>query len=630
MCLKIGYTDYKNLPTQEIIMKNKYILPSFLLCSFASQTTLAETQAELVKDIWQGSESSVSTSPIITINNKAFFFANDNEHGKELWQSDGTATGTKLFKDILPGPDSSNPIAMTLVGENIFLITEASPHGLIKIDSTTGESIVLVTSNEGAVDTIGHSEPSPFANLTNIDGTLFFSLYSSEQNGYQPWESDGTIEGTKQVSSISFNSPIKHWSIQNNNVIFGEGNKLWFSTRSNLAAIKINGEFNYLDSQLVKMNNATYFISDSQTQSAATLRKYDGSEISLVKLMEPNAYFASKLINVNGSLFFTLRHFENKTTSLWKSDGTADGTVLLKKIPNNHPDGFFKSLTHLNSTIFFTSSNELWKSDGTADGTVLVQSFPIGDPNLPRNPYLFEANDAIFLSLSDSGSNEIRKVDEAGIAEEYVLPEETMISFSPVSYFIFTINNGLFSFLDNETYGKELFQLNNNPTVETTPPTCATGLDPQTIQAGEGTALWWWSQNATTGSINNGIGNVTVPSDYKWIHPAETTTYTLTAKGTNGATTSCETTLIVEDNTATPPVCEMGADPQMITAGEGTALWWWSQNVSSATINNEKWSVSVPSDYTWFYPSETATYTMTAIGDDGETASCKTTIEVTQ
>ena len=78
-------------------MNNKYILPSLLLCSFASQSTLAETQAELVKDIWQGSESSVSSSPIITINNKAFFFANDGEHGKELWQSDGTATGTKLF-----------------------------------------------------------------------------------------------------------------------------------------------------------------------------------------------------------------------------------------------------------------------------------------------------------------------------------------------------------------------------------------------------------------------------------------------------------------------------------------------------------------------------------------------------
>ncbi len=609
-------------------MKNKYILPSLLLCSFASQTTLAETQAELIKDIWQGSESSMSTSPIITINNKAFFFANDSEHGKELWQSDGTETGTKLFKDILPGPDSSNPVAMTLVGENIFLITEAALYGLIKIDSTTGESTVLATSNEGAVDTIGHSEPSPFANLTNIDGSLFFSLYSSERNGYEPWESDGTLEGTKRVSSISFNSPIKHWSIQNNNVIVGKGNDLWFSTRGDLSAIKIDGEFNYLDSQLVKMNNATFFISNSRTHSAATLRKYDGSDISLVKLMEPNAYFASKLINVNDTLFFTLRHFENKTTSLWKSDGTADGTVLLKQIPNNHPDGFLQSLTHLNDTVFFTSSNELWKSDGTPDGTVLVQSFPVGDPDFPENPELFNVNNSLFLKIESHQNNEIRVLNEAGIVEEYVLPEETRIRFHPEAFF--SINGKVFSFLDNETYGKELFQLNNNPIVEATPPTCATGVDPQTIQAGEGTALWWWSDSALTANINQGIGSINLPTDFKWLYPEETTTYTVTATGPDGATATCEATIVVEGQAeATPPVCEMGADPQIIRPGQGTALWWWSDNVSSASIDNDIGSVTVPSDYKWFYPAQTTTYTMTVVNENGVATSCKTTIEVT-
>ncbi len=609
-------------------MNNKYILPSLLLCSFASQSTLAETQAKLVKDIWQGSESSVSSSPIITINNKAFFFANDGEHGKELWQSDGTATGTKLFKDILPGPDSSNPIAMTLVGESIFLITEGAPYGLIKIDSTTGESTVLVTSNEVAFDTIGHSEPSPFANLTNIDGSLFFSLYSSERNGYEPWESDGTIEGTKRVSNISFSDPIKHWSTQNNNVIFGKGNELWFSTRSNLAAIKIDGEFYYLDSQLVKMNGATFFISDSRTHSAATLRKYDGSDISLVKLMKPNAYFASELINVNDSLFFTLRHRENKTISLWKSDGTADGTVLLKTIPNNHPDGFFNSLTHLNGTIFFTSSNELWKSDGTADGTILVQSFPVGDPDLPENTRLFNVNNSLFLKIVSNQTNEIRTLNEVGRVKEYVLPEETIIRFYPEAFF--SINGKVFSFLDNETYGRELFQLNNNSIVETTPPTCATGVDPQTIQTGEGTALWGWSDSAVTANINHGIGSMNIPTDFKWIYPEETTTYTMTATGQDGMTTTCDATIVVEGQVeANPPVCEMGADPQIIRPGQGTALWWWSDNVSTASIDNDIGSVTVPAHYKWFYPTQTATYTMSAVSENGASSTCKTTIEVT-
>ena len=37
-----------------------------------------------------------------------FFAANDGVNGYELWKSDGTAAGTMLVKDILPGTGNSN------------------------------------------------------------------------------------------------------------------------------------------------------------------------------------------------------------------------------------------------------------------------------------------------------------------------------------------------------------------------------------------------------------------------------------------------------------------------------------------------------------------------------------------
>jgi ELWxxDGT repeat protein len=60
---------------------------------------------------------------------------------------------------------------------------------------------------------------------------------------------------------------------------------------------------------------------------------------------------------------------------LWKSDGTAAGTVLVKDI-NPGSVGFYpSSLTNVNGTLFFTTvtGTGLWKSDGTAAGTVLVR-----------------------------------------------------------------------------------------------------------------------------------------------------------------------------------------------------------------------------------------------------------------
>src|SRR5262249_47450069 len=84
---------------------------------------------------------------------------------------------------------------------------------------------------------------------------------------------------------------------------------------------------------------------------------------------------------------------------LWKSDGTTDGTVLVKDINPNivtNPFGFPGLpgpassspdwLTDVQGTLYFsaddgTSGRELWKSDGTPEGTVLVKDVQSDAPS---------------------------------------------------------------------------------------------------------------------------------------------------------------------------------------------------------------------------------------------------------
>src|SRR5262249_13296537 len=92
--------------------------------------------------------------------------------------------------------------------------------------------------------------------------------------------------------------------------------------------------------------------------------------------------------DVNGTLFFMGQDAAHGQ-ELWKSDGTAEGTRMVKAIRAVKKKGAYRYgsspcfLTNVNGTLFFTADNgahgrELWKSDGTADGTRMVKDINPG------------------------------------------------------------------------------------------------------------------------------------------------------------------------------------------------------------------------------------------------------------
>ena len=63
---------------------------------------------------------------------------------------------------------------------------------------------------------------------------------------------------------------------------------------------------------------------------------------------------------------------------LWKTDGTASGTVMVKDIRTREPDYGVSQMIAFGNTLYFTVADnshghELWKSDGTEIGTVMVK-----------------------------------------------------------------------------------------------------------------------------------------------------------------------------------------------------------------------------------------------------------------
>jgi ELWxxDGT repeat protein len=88
----------------------------------------------------------------------------------------------------------------------------------------------------------------------------------------------------------------------------------------------------------------------------------------------------SEPVDVNGTLYFAADDGASGR-ELWKSNGTAGGTALVRDIRSGAPSSNPTALTAVGSTLYFlvpgaTQGVELWKSDGSFMGTELLKAFP--------------------------------------------------------------------------------------------------------------------------------------------------------------------------------------------------------------------------------------------------------------
>jgi ELWxxDGT repeat protein len=65
----------------------------------------------------------------MSVNGTLFFPARDGDNGVELWESDGTADGTALVRNINP-VGSSSPTGLIAVGTTVFFAADDSDHGV--------------------------------------------------------------------------------------------------------------------------------------------------------------------------------------------------------------------------------------------------------------------------------------------------------------------------------------------------------------------------------------------------------------------------------------------------------------------------------------------------------------------
>jgi ELWxxDGT repeat protein len=412
--------------------------------------------------------------PVVNVNGTLYFSAYDGlSHG--LWKSDGTEAGTSLiqyFANMIQYPTPSGNY-LYYMADAIDTETMTMDWKLWRTDLTTGATTWVSDINPGGVDYIADledvngtlyfsievpTEPGqefpreaqlwkttgtlastqhiktfndaglPPPDLTNVNGTLFFSAVTDPNIGPELWKSDGTESGTVMVKKINPNplepSEPRQLTPVNNTLYFiaytGDY-ELWKSDGTAAGTVMVKDmrtddqNQNDIDG-LTKVNGTLYFTSAGESDGSGNymrdLWKTDGSEVGTVKVAtfppyrndavgNPVATGLKILGMINSNLIVGLQYitdFHMGPVEIWKTDETAEGTEMVLGPVDNVTN--FNSIVSKNNVIYFTGSSgntptdHLWRTDGSTCGTFLVTEE--GDPG-----NLTGSHGEIYLSYTD-------------------------------------------------------------------------------------------------------------------------------------------------------------------------------------------------------------------------------------
>ncbi len=370
------------------------------------------------------------------LGSRLFFVVSDEAHGRELWVSDGTTGGTRLVKDITPGPDASEPFDLQVVGTTLFFFrfvpetpTTPARTELWKSDGTEAGTVLVKDLGPDA---------SVLASKAVLGDTLFFAL-SDDAHGTELWKSDGTEAGTMLVKDIA---PGPDSSFPGNlrtvgrHVFFSatepaHGTEMWRTdgteAGTTLAADLTPGPDSQFPWVLDAIGSCLYVGRADPSDHLMRLYRLkssdDGVSVKLVATLpnpfagEPDADpFITTFAVAGKKLFFGLGISTSgpapRDVQLWVTDGTSSGTKLLHR-PLSLSDEFGSELFALDDRILFTGADEPgenlepWVSDGTVAGTRRLQEIAPGGASSFPTSYTRVGSRVFFVANDTVHGNEL-------------------------------------------------------------------------------------------------------------------------------------------------------------------------------------------------------------------------------
>ncbi len=316
---------------------------SISVATFTAPLVSAASAPHMVKDIAAGGALSNPLN-LTAVGGNLYFSAKDGK-GRELWRSDGTAAGTVRVKDIRVGSGSSNPRFLTAVGSRLFFV---ATNGSNRAHLWTSDGTAAGTKQVKDIN-LGTPYGGPESAPVSVNGVAVFIRATTN---LELWRTDGTAAGTQLIYVIGPSDD----SFYSGQLLLREGNSVLI--------------------QIVDGGTSAHILRTDGTAAGTSVEDFTN--------------FAEWMIKLNGTYYFS--HADDRRQELWRSDGTPQGTEIVKDI-NTLPcteqcTGTYGSEPSkpvvVNGIMYFTAYDAdfyryLWRSDGTESGTNAVAPVEPGD-----------------------------------------------------------------------------------------------------------------------------------------------------------------------------------------------------------------------------------------------------------
>ena len=316
---------------------------------------------------------------MLTLAGAAYFLVDS-----ALWRTDGTAAGTHVVHDHLRVEGNTLAVADGAIYMAGRFADDGLGIGIVRSDGTaTGTARLYVLPSAD-----GRRLP---ANFTAVGRDMFFTIEAAATASAELWKTDGTEAGTGMVRAFTPEAGqkviIEDVAAAGERAIF-----VWRDANSPIGISRLwssdgtsEGTFPLMLSYPVRLapsGTAGYFSAfpyDGNTGRG--LWKTDGTAAGTVLLKQGPSIALGALdrreaLTVHNRLFFLSNAADRR--ELWTSDGTQAGTAKLATV-----DGSATIVGGFGGRVYFYNDDgihgrELWSSDGTPGGTRMVHDINPG------------------------------------------------------------------------------------------------------------------------------------------------------------------------------------------------------------------------------------------------------------